>query len=136
MPPRAVVLLSALALWLPPTLPGAQQRSAGFEEASLESVAGRAGRQPERLAAERAAIVAAARRSRWLEGAIVGGVAFGVTGGVLAAGFCGADDAAGGAASNGCTEEVLGGGLLGAAIGGVIGGLVGSQIHQGPRHAP
>ena len=84
------------------------------------------------LAAERAAIRAAARRSYWLEGAIAGGLIFGATGAVLAGGFCGADDRAGGAAYGGCTDEIVGGGLLGAALGGVLGGLVGSRIHKGP----
>jgi hypothetical protein len=135
MLPRVALLLPALALCLPLTRLAAQRHSSGFEGASVELAASRV-RQPDPLAAERVAIVAAARRSRWLEGGIVGAVAFGVTGGVLAAGFCGADDSAGGASANGCTEEILGGGLLGAAIGGVIGGLVGSQIHGGPRLEP
>ena len=85
------------------------------------------------LATERAAIRAAARRSYWLEGAIAGGVVFGVTGAVVAGGLCGADDSAGGAAFGGCTDEIIGGGVLGAALGGVLGGLVGSRIH---KHEP
>lgn len=33
----------------------------------------------------------------------------------------------------GCTDDIIGGGLLGAALGGVLGGLVGSRIH---KHEP
>lgn len=92
----------------------------------------RAARIETPLAAERAAIRAAARRSYWLEGAVAGGLVFGAAGAVMAGGFCAADDRAGGAAFGGCTDEIIGGGLLGAALGGVLGGLVGSRIHKGP----
>lgn len=51
----------------------------------------------------------------------------------MAAGFCAADDRAGGAAYGGCTDEIVGGGLLSAALGSVLGGLVGSRIH---KHEP
>ena len=93
----------------------------------------RGARTPSPLAAEGAAIRAAARRSYWLEGAVAGGLVFGAAGAVMAGGFCGADDRAGGAAYGGCTDEIIGGGLLGAALGGVLGGLVGSRIH---KHEP
>jgi hypothetical protein len=87
--------------------------------------------EPDPLAAERAAIGKAVRRSRWLEGAVIGGVVFGAAGGVLAAGFCGADDSAQGAAQDGCTEEILLGSVAGAAVGGLLGGLIGSRIRRG-----
>ena len=87
---------------------------------------------PDPLASERTAIAKAVRRSRWLEGAVIGGVVFAAAGGVLAGGHCGADDSAEGAAQDGCTEEILLGGVAGAAVGGLIGGLIGSRIRAGP----
>jgi hypothetical protein len=75
------------------------------------------------LAGERSALRAAAGRSHWREGAVVGGVAFGVGVGYVAGGICGANEEAS------CTENVIGGGLAGAAVGVLIGGLVGYLIH-------
>ena len=136
-------ILSALGFWL--LLAPAALRAQGPASHRLappeaaHAVAGslypaRPGaRTEDPLGAERAAIRAAAQRSYWLEGAVAGGLVLGAAGAVMAGGFCGADDRAGGAAYGGCTDEIIGGGLLGAALGGVLGGLVGSRIH---KHEP
>jgi hypothetical protein len=136
-------ILSAFAFWLllapaalraqGPASPRLAPPEAAHAVATSLYPAPRGARTEVPLAAERAAIRAAARRSYWLEGAIAGGVVFGAAGAVVAGGFCAADDRAGGAAYGGCTDEIIGGGLLGAALGGVLGGLVGSRIH---KHEP
>ena len=127
---------AAIVLWLvaaPATLQ-AQQLAAEWPAVVPRLAAGvyPLPLQPDPLTAERVAVRAAARRSRWVEGAVVGGVLFGVAGGFVAGGFCAADDSAVGAAVDGCTEEILLGGVAGAAIGGLIGGLIGSRIRAGP----
>ena len=116
-------LLLVVALWLlaaPASLEA--QATVAWRSVPAES---------DPLARERAAIREAVRRSRWLEGAVIGGVVFGAAGGVLAAGFCGSDDSAQGAAQDGCTEEILLGSVAGAAVGGLVGGLIGSRIRRG-----
>lgn len=139
----APAILSALGFWLllapaalraqGPASPRLAPPEAAHGVATSLYPAPRGARTEGPLAAERAAIRAAARRSYWLEGAIAGGVVFGAAGAVVAAGFCAADDRAGGAAYGGCTDEIVGGGLLSAALGSVLGGLVGSRIH---KHEP
>jgi hypothetical protein len=133
-----VVPALALSLAATPAPVGAQDRASPRQPPSLIRVAAslsptlRAPRAAAPLDSERAAIRAAVRRTRWREGLIAGAVVFAVVGGYVAGGFCAADDGATGAASNGCTEEILGGGVAGAAVGGLIGGLIGSRIGRGP----
>ena len=133
-----VTLATAATLWLAavPAGAGAQERPSNASAAPGRLALGLHHRHApgtDPLAPERAAIRAAARRSRWREGAVIGAVVFGTTGVVLAGGFCGANDSA---SANGCTAEILGGALLGGAIGGVFGGLIGAQIHRSDQSQP
>jgi hypothetical protein len=127
-------LLPALGLWVIAT-PGsldAQAQESHWQPMPVPAItamqypARQTTRRESPLAAERAAIRAAVRRSHWREGAIVGAVLVGAAGAVVGAGICGA------AEHSSCTGDILGGGLLGAAVGGVAGGLIGAQIGKGP----
>jgi hypothetical protein len=135
---RTIVPALLLCLAATPAALAAQDRGSPPQPPSPSRVAGtlspalRAPRAAAPLDSERAAIRAAVRRTRWREGLIAGAVVFAIVGGYVAGGFCAADDGATGASSNGCTEEILGGGLAAAAVGGLIGGLIGSRIHRGP----
>jgi hypothetical protein len=125
------LMFAAVGIWLAltPVALGAQERVSDWQPAS--PTAPRVNLYPSHqlhfdgspLAEERAALRAAAGRTHWREGALIGGVAFAVAGGYVGGGICGANDEAS------CTEEIIGGGLVGAAAGVLIGGLVGSLIH-------
>jgi hypothetical protein len=125
------LMLAAAGIWLAstPVALSAQERVSGGEPTSPTAL--RVNLYPSLqfhfddspLAAERAALRAAAGRTHWREGAVIGGVAFAVAGGYVGGGICGAHDEAS------CTENIIGGGLVGAAVGVLIGGLVGSLIH-------
>ncbi len=124
------LMLAAVGIWVAstPVALGAQDPVSAWQPAShtarrLNLYPARQLRFDDPLAAERATLRAAAGRSHWREGAVVGGVTFAVAGGYVGGGICGAND------EPSCTEEIIGGGLVGAAVGVLIGGLVGSLIH-------
>jgi hypothetical protein len=69
--------------------------------------------------------------TRWKEGALIGGIAGAVGGGLLAAVVCGQS----GEAGKNCTGTTLLGGLIGAGLGAIPGALIGGQFLKGPRKA-
>jgi hypothetical protein len=67
------------------------------------------------------------RPTHWKEGALIGGLALGVGGAVLAVSLCGSSD------TGNCGGVTAGGFLVGAVIGGVSGALIGGQFPKGPE---
>jgi hypothetical protein len=71
------------------------------------------------------------RPSYWQEGAIAGGVAGALGGGLMATAVCGLSEERG----KDCTGSMLLGGLLGAGLGAMPGALIGGLFPKGPRKA-
>ena len=69
--------------------------------------------------------------THWMEGALVGGLAGAVGGGLLGAAVCGQSDEVG----KSCTGTTLLGALIGAGLVAIPGALIGGQFPKGPRTA-
>ena len=131
--PRLSVLLPLAVLLLPLSAGRAQAQARPAPLARYEALPPEAARWPSArpLAGGAAVIPDSARRSRgthWVEGAVIGGGLGVLTGGILAAVFCGLSEG-----DDNCLGDGVAAALLLGAAGGGLGALIGAAF---PKPAP